>query len=805
MKNFMFKKGIALLLTIAMVMTLLVSIVLPASAATTGTGYTSADQVVYKTSGNYRYNWGAREEDCVFLSKYAQAFYTGNFVFEDMSKTQGGTGKDDAYKSDLYAELQQLMKSNHKHINGYSANNDLLKYTDCIMNDTAHISSFYSGKQLSSTWGTGWNKEHTWPNSKGLGGSDEDDVMMIRPTATSENSGRGNTAYGQSSGYYNPNGESKGAHDLRGDTARITLYVYTRWGNTSYMWGTSGVMESLDVLLQWMEEDPVDTWEMGRNDAVQSITGTRNVYVDYPEYAWLLFGQDVPADLVSPSGNKGATGGNNTGSVTGGTTNNGGSTGSDTTYEEMSISDALNASDGTNVTVTGTITSIDSQYPWKGTSMSANIGDGAGNELYLYKLSTEVKVGDNVTISGMRYTYNGLNELKDITSVKINSSGNTSGGNTSGGSTGGNTGGNTSGGNTSSGNKTTYLFSDYAAGTQWAMNEVHVLDDTLTVTTNDAHFTTQLRLYHSDNAQYDTHHATAIFASTKVINSISVNAGFREDVLKISGSVDGNTWTVIDEIAVTAEYADYNVDIENSEYKYIKLESTTTQIRVASVAFEYVGQASGGNTGGNTSGGNTSGGEMSIADALATSDGTVVTVKGTVTSIGQEWSTKYNDMSFTISDGTGEIYIFRSKTQVNVGDSVTVTGTRATYNDLVELKDCTVTVNLGEDTDTEPDTDESNAVDTGANEPETDTVETGANSNTDTDETVESDSDDETETEKGGLIGGIIDGIFGDKSDKKDEGLFGGKLGCGSSVGGGIAVIISVSLVGIYMFKKKED
>ena len=67
-------------------------------------------------------------------------------------------------------------------------------------------------------------------------------------------------------------------------------------------------MENLEVLLKWMEADPVDTWEMGRNDSVQSITGTRNVFVDYPEYAWLLFGRDVPENYTSPSNNAGASG-----------------------------------------------------------------------------------------------------------------------------------------------------------------------------------------------------------------------------------------------------------------------------------------------------------------------------------------------------------------------------------------------------------------------------------------------------------------------------------------------------------------
>ena len=91
---------------------------------------------------------------------------------------------------------------------------------------------------------------------------------------------------------------------MRGDCARIILYVYVRWRSIGAggVWGTSGVMQNVDTLLEWMEEDPVDTWEMARNDSVQSATGTRNVFVDYPEYAWLLFGESIPNDMVTPSG-----------------------------------------------------------------------------------------------------------------------------------------------------------------------------------------------------------------------------------------------------------------------------------------------------------------------------------------------------------------------------------------------------------------------------------------------------------------------------------------------------------------------
>jgi hypothetical protein len=84
--------------------------------------------------------------------------------------------------------------------------------------------------------------------------------------------------------------------------ARIALYIYVRWGNTEQFLGGDGVIESLDVLLHWMEEDPVDTWEMGRNDSVESITGTRNVFVDYPELAFALFDQEIPTDMDTPSG-----------------------------------------------------------------------------------------------------------------------------------------------------------------------------------------------------------------------------------------------------------------------------------------------------------------------------------------------------------------------------------------------------------------------------------------------------------------------------------------------------------------------
>lgn len=295
-------RGLALLMAVLMCIGLL--------AVPGNHNHAHAADFEYKTSGSYIYNWGTREVVADELSPNAQAFYTGDYTYDKLSQLAGGTGTTDAPNSALYNALKTLMTSKHTYETSYDATRPLFQYTDCENNgNPSTISSFYSGLAVGPAWDSGatWNREHTWPNSKGLGGNDENDIMMLRPTEKSENGSRGNKAYGESDSFYNPNSVSNGIHDLRGDVARIFLYVYVRWGNTAgngqyTAWGSSGVMESLDVLIKWMAEDPVDTWELGRNDSVQSITGTRNVFVDYPELAFKLFGKAVPTTTITPAG-----------------------------------------------------------------------------------------------------------------------------------------------------------------------------------------------------------------------------------------------------------------------------------------------------------------------------------------------------------------------------------------------------------------------------------------------------------------------------------------------------------------------
>ena len=260
-------------------------------------------------AATYTYNWGTREDvagTADFTRSTAEEWYAAEGTsYEELAQLSGSKTQSSVPSSALYQRLKTLMTNAHGTKTSYDGTKSMYQYTDC-QNGGGKISSFYSGNAIGPAWGQGdWNREHTWPKSKSLngssnGGQDETDIMMLRPTSTSENSSRGNTAYGEN--YYDPDEASGGKYNLHGDVARICLYVYVRWGNTQYMWGASGVMESRATLLKWMEEDPVDTWELGRNDSVESITGTRNVFVDYPELGFLLFGESVPAGYETPSG-----------------------------------------------------------------------------------------------------------------------------------------------------------------------------------------------------------------------------------------------------------------------------------------------------------------------------------------------------------------------------------------------------------------------------------------------------------------------------------------------------------------------
>ena len=125
-----------------------------------------------------------------------------------------------------------------------------------------------------------------------------------------------------------------------------------------------------------------------------------------------------------------------------------------------------------------------------------------------------------------------------------------------------------------------YVFSDYAAGTQYAQNEVHKLDDTVTLTVNGAHLNGTIRLYAGSNV---------VFTSPKVIDSIVVNVGNEPSTMNVYGSVDGKTWDLISAQSVVATYKDYTFKISNEKaYTFLKLESIGKQIRIPQMTIHVI-------------------------------------------------------------------------------------------------------------------------------------------------------------------------------------------------------------------------
>ena len=131
----------------------------------------------------------------------------------------------------------------------------------------------------------------------------------------------------------------------------------------------------------------------------------------------------------------------------------------------------------------------------------------------------------------------------------------------------------------------TYQFSNYTAGTQYATNEEHKLDNEVMIVTTECHFTTELRIYSSS-----THDGYAIIQSSLPIKGFGMNAGNKSDSVVIYGSNDdGASWTEVTRIAVSTSYKDYSYSFGSATYKWLKLDvAGSNQIRIKSMTLTVV-------------------------------------------------------------------------------------------------------------------------------------------------------------------------------------------------------------------------
>ena len=134
-----------------------------------------------------------------------------------------------------------------------------------------------------------WNREHVWPQSA-LAGASKSDLQNLKPSDVSTNSSRGNKYFDNfmSGDTWEPRDE------VKGDIARIMLYMITKWTQLELVDSSpnrdNGQMAKLSVLLEWHEQDPVDDFEMNRNNVIYTYQNNRNPYIDYPEFVEMIWG-----------------------------------------------------------------------------------------------------------------------------------------------------------------------------------------------------------------------------------------------------------------------------------------------------------------------------------------------------------------------------------------------------------------------------------------------------------------------------------------------------------------------------------
>lgn len=232
---------------------------------------------------------------------------------------------------DLFGALNTLMGNTCKLLqDGYDYGTLRYSYKDVDkdLNNSGNIIGYYDGQSMNGTWDQGvtYNREHTWPQSKGAESTTPMgyDMQSVRPASVAINSDRGSTAYGESSKFYdpdvipinNPTYETKNLGSYRGDCARVVLYDYVVYGeagghqNDLYSGkaqllsklGKSGVFESVAILLKWHMLDPSSLTEMVRNDGAQAYQGNRNPFIDYPELAIQMLKDKVTTYQVSVTG-----------------------------------------------------------------------------------------------------------------------------------------------------------------------------------------------------------------------------------------------------------------------------------------------------------------------------------------------------------------------------------------------------------------------------------------------------------------------------------------------------------------------
>ena len=267
--------------------------------------------VVFSIGASFAFNFKntpTRVEATPYLGDFAPYTYSGSYY--DSINFDAAGGMNGA----LRTSLTSLIKPAGFYTYGSTGETHLatqLQYADEDPTNSNNMIYLYTRDSVKKNAASSWNREHVWPQSLSSGnwGTSEGgtDILHLRPTYGSVNSSRGNTPYGNSNHVtrktyegmdygYTGNGYFEPLDEVKGDVARIVMYLwttYTGWSGYSSL-NILKVFQSYDTLLQWHTEDKPDALEGNRNDYCQtSRQKNRNPFVDHPELAWKIFGDNA--------------------------------------------------------------------------------------------------------------------------------------------------------------------------------------------------------------------------------------------------------------------------------------------------------------------------------------------------------------------------------------------------------------------------------------------------------------------------------------------------------------------------------
>lgn len=207
-------------------------------------------------------------------------------------------------KQALRTIIQKIShRTTYDNLKTYLPNTDVdPKNSNNIILFYGHVSVPLKNSNGAATFNTIWDREHVWCQSLGWftksgAGSD---VHHIRPEAKCVNQSRGNKKMGEVSngkqtkytdgtiaGYYN-NNFFEPVDCSKGDVARIIFYLLVMYSESD-SYSITSIASSLDLLLRWHLLDPVDDLERVRNERAYNYQGNRNPFIDYPEFAELIW------------------------------------------------------------------------------------------------------------------------------------------------------------------------------------------------------------------------------------------------------------------------------------------------------------------------------------------------------------------------------------------------------------------------------------------------------------------------------------------------------------------------------------